>query len=206
MKTEEDIYLLNRISNHLLLNASYLSDIGLYNGRMGIVLFFAHYSKYTNQNYYDDFASILLDEIIEDLNYEKTYSFANGLSGIIWGVEYLYENSFIIGEPDFVLCNLYDRINEINIANVKDSSLDFGSLGLLCSLYKSNKRKGKSVIESDCYNSLLFASMNEKMLNDGQVLKYILHCDPTGDDLTSWNIGLRNGCAGYGLKLMNIIR
>ncbi|MDR2773648.1 MAG: hypothetical protein LBC19_02690 [Tannerella sp.] len=46
-KNTDEKEILPRIANHLMINASFLSDLGLYHGKMGIVLFFAHYSRYT---------------------------------------------------------------------------------------------------------------------------------------------------------------
>lgn len=37
--------ILTRIANHLIINTSFMTDLGLYHGKMGIVLFFAHYAQ-----------------------------------------------------------------------------------------------------------------------------------------------------------------
>ena len=55
MNTEKDI-LLRRIANHLILHSIDIEDIGLFHGKMGVVLFFAHYARYTDSAIYDDFA------------------------------------------------------------------------------------------------------------------------------------------------------
>ena len=54
---------LNRIINHLIMNASFTHNPGLYHGKMGIVIFFAHYARFTRDLHYDKFAGYLLDEI-----------------------------------------------------------------------------------------------------------------------------------------------
>jgi len=44
---------LHRISNILLINGGFLSNLGLYSGNMGIVLFFYRYARLTqNEIYY----------------------------------------------------------------------------------------------------------------------------------------------------------
>lgn len=50
------------IANHLILHTSTMSDLGLFYGKMGSVLFFIHYAKHTNNSIYDDFAGEILDE------------------------------------------------------------------------------------------------------------------------------------------------
>ena len=41
-----DEILLKRIANHQMLHGSFCSDLGIQNGKMGIVLFFYHYARY----------------------------------------------------------------------------------------------------------------------------------------------------------------
>ena len=69
MSKKEDDILLERIANHLIIQTSAMDDIGLYYGKIGIVLFFAHYSRYTGCSVYEDFADELLDTIIENEDY-----------------------------------------------------------------------------------------------------------------------------------------
>ena len=38
---------------------------GLYNGKMGMVIFFFHYARYTGNSLYQDFAEEFLNEILE---------------------------------------------------------------------------------------------------------------------------------------------
>ena len=40
--------------------------------------------------------------------------------------------------------------------------------------------------------------------DDKAVLDIIINTLPEGEDITSWNLGLENGCAGVGLKIMGI--
>ncbi|MDR1224275.1 MAG: hypothetical protein LBL07_15550 [Tannerella sp.] len=42
--------LLVRIASHLIINASFLSDLGLYRGKIGVVLFFYKLGRYTGKN------------------------------------------------------------------------------------------------------------------------------------------------------------
>lgn len=73
------------IANHLLLHTSFMTNLGLFYGKMGSALFFVHYAKYTNNSIYDDFVGEILDEIYEDIHTEMPVYFSNGLSGIAWG-------------------------------------------------------------------------------------------------------------------------
>ena len=45
-----DDVLLEKIANHYLFYGSFHSDLGLYNGKMGMVIFFFHYARYTGNS------------------------------------------------------------------------------------------------------------------------------------------------------------
>jgi hypothetical protein len=77
--------LLLRIARHLMLHASFIPENGLYHGKMGIVLFFAHYGRYSENSPYGDFAGELLEDICEDIHVNTPADFENGLCGIGWG-------------------------------------------------------------------------------------------------------------------------
>lgn len=94
---------LQRIANVLLLNASFIDNLGLLNGKMGIAIFFYHYSRYTGNKIFEDYAGELIDEIYEEINTNTPVDFANGFTGIGWGIEYLVKNRFIEADTDEVL-------------------------------------------------------------------------------------------------------
>ena len=56
----DDDVLLEKIANHYLFYGSFHSDLGLYNGKMGMVIFFFHYARYTGNSLYEDFAEEFL--------------------------------------------------------------------------------------------------------------------------------------------------
>lgn len=116
----------HRIANVLLLNASFTDNIGLLNGKMGISIFFYRYGRYTGNKIFTDYAGELIDEIYEEINTNTGLDFANGLTGIGWGIEYLVENRFIDADTlmsfpydgrfyscDQISCNLY-KISSFN--------------------------------------------------------------------------------------------
>lgn len=103
---------LQRIANVLLLNASFIDNPGLLNGKMGIAIFFYHYSRYTKNKVYEEYAGELIDEIYEEINTSTPVNFENGLTGIGWGIEYLVHNGFIEANTDEVLADIDNYINQ----------------------------------------------------------------------------------------------
>ena len=95
--------LLPRIARHLIMHASYTPDMGLYHGKMGIVLFFAHYARYMGNSLYNEFAGELLDEVYQGIHTELPVNFESGLCGVGWGIEYLLQYGFMEGDSDEIL-------------------------------------------------------------------------------------------------------
>ena len=119
-----------RLSHYLILHASHLNNIGLLDGKMGISLFFFHYSSYSKKKLYKQFAEELLDEIYSEIHTDTPPYFDTGLSGIAWGIEYLVRNKFVTGDTDMVLNELDNKILEWDVRYIKDCSLEKGLEGL----------------------------------------------------------------------------
>lgn len=97
---------LQLIANMLLLNASFIENLGLLNGKMGIAIFFYNYARYTSNKIFEDSAGELIDEIYEEINTNTPVDFANGLTGIGWGIEYLKRNGFVEVETNEALAEI----------------------------------------------------------------------------------------------------
>ena len=91
---------LKRIANVLLLNASFISDFGLFNGKIGIAVFFYHYSRYSGNKMLEDYAGELIDEVYSSIDSGVPVDFTNGLMGIGWGIEHLVNEGFLEADTD----------------------------------------------------------------------------------------------------------
>lgn len=116
---------------YLTINSSFLGDLGLFHGRMGIVLFFAHYARVTQNKQYEDFAEILLDEIYEEIHWDLPINLENGLCGIGWGIEYLVQNGFMKGNTDEILADIDRKVLEIDPLRISDLSFRRGLAGII---------------------------------------------------------------------------
>ena len=129
MSFEQNI-LLNRIVNHLILHSCSLDDVGLFHGKTGVVLFFAHYARYTGIEMYDDFAEKLLEDIANNISKALPINMEFGLCGIGWGINYLIQNGFMKGDPNEILADIDEKIMERDLRRVKDLSLETGLMGI----------------------------------------------------------------------------
>ena len=98
--------ILLKIANLLYINIQYMDSYGLLNGKMGTALFFYEYSRYTNNEIYNNFADCILDDVLEAIADNKVADSTNlsdGLGGIGWGMQYLINHNFIDGDSDEIL-------------------------------------------------------------------------------------------------------
>lgn len=121
---------LGRIAKLLMLHSSFIHNLGLMNGKIGIAIFFYHLSRHTNQKIYDDFAGELIDEIYAEIHDHYPSDFKNGLCGIAWGVEYLIQNHFVEADANEVLYDLDKMIFEWDVRKINDLTLETGLEGI----------------------------------------------------------------------------
>ena len=108
---------------YLTINCSFLGDLSLFHGRMGIILFFAHYARATQSKHYEDFAGYLLDELYEEIHNDLPVNLENGLCGIGWGIEYLVQQGFMEGDTDEILADIDRKVMELD--PLRMTKLDF---------------------------------------------------------------------------------
>ncbi len=141
MKKKDEILL--RISQFLMLQSSFSNNLGLLNGKMGIVLFFYHYAKYSGKKIYSDFAGELINEIYQEIHYDFPINFQDGLCGIAWGIEYIIQNRFVDIEPSNILEDIDIKIMEWDIRKIYDYSLETGVLGV--AYYAISRNAGRKI-------------------------------------------------------------
>jgi hypothetical protein len=206
MKEPNSDELLLRIARHLIMNASFLSNLGLYHGKMGIVLFFSHYARSTGNELYNDFAGELLDEIYEEIHTGIPVEFEAGLCGIGWGIEYLLQNGFMEGESNEILDEVDKKIMEWDLRRITDQSFKTGLEGITCYMQKrlTSPCRNPEIEPFDATYLSDWKSVvkSTDIPDDKSVLCSIMETLPEGEDMLSWKFGLENGCAGYGLKTL----
>ncbi len=137
-----------RIINTLLLNVSFINNIGLMHGKMGISIFFFHLARRTKNKIYEDYAGELIDEIYEEISANTPVDFENGLAGIGWGIEYLVQNGFIEADTNEVLEEFDNKVFNEFIYNIpKELNLLNGILGY--GVYFLNRVKNRAYDEKN---------------------------------------------------------
>jgi len=201
--SESDDFL-ERIARHLVMHASFVPDIGLYHGKMGIALFFVHYARYTGNMLYDDFAVELLNEINRQIHPDIPFTFESGMCGIGWGIDYLLENKFMAGNPNEILVEIDEKIMELNLKRINDFSLKTGLAGILLYIKKRTQSfsSGRQfcIFDELSLNDIREVEKKAEKLPSNPLTMIIRGQYPDNDHITAWQLGLEGGCAGFGLN------
>lgn len=168
MKTIEQE--LGQVVQHLMLYSSFTRNLGLLNGKMGFILFFFKYAKFTKKRLYKIFAEELIKEIYKDISQNEPIDFENGLCGIAWGFSYLIQNKFIEANEDEVLKELDIKILEKDVRQITDYSLETGLKGIAYYVIsRYNHRKGEHPLIHYKYIKELVESLTRNEGKDKEI-------------------------------------
>jgi len=126
-----NITLTERILAFLLANYNYASRQGLMHGKMGGVLFFFLYARYTKNQIYEEYAEMLMEDVYNKINQEVPINFEMGLCGIGWCIEYMIRNKLINGNSDAILIDIDKKIMSMDPMRIDDFSMKTGLGGIL---------------------------------------------------------------------------
>lgn len=150
--------LLKDIAHHVILNTNLTSGIGLLSGKTGIVLFLYHYSRYSGNEIYSQLAEKVLEDVFNYINANTLLDFYDGLMGIGWAVEYLYQNGFIQGDTNDILEDVDKKVIELFSPAIEDLNLNKGLGGIvhyvLARLYTIEKEGKKNPFTIDFLQQL----------------------------------------------------
>lgn len=225
----ENQELLKKIAQNVLLKSGFASELGLAQGKMGMILFLMHYARLIDNELYEEYAGLLLDDIYTHLSGNLPINMENGLCGIGWGTEYLLQNRFVEGEADEVLGEIDRIIMERNPVRVSDFSLETGLAGIfeyvLIRIRSSKTLKNRFLFDKDYLEAieqaaikvlkeveeevcreraeLLIAGLKRPTIIPERKIFDVVHVDAL-ENVNLWQRtdGLRNGNAGVGLKMI----
>ncbi len=193
---------LRKIADYLLLKSSYIRDIGLFHGKMGIVTsLFAYANKYDDK-LMEEYAWDLLQQVYEGVHSDLPIGLENGLIGIGYGVTLLYENKWVEGELDSILSDIDEKIMERDPRRIKDFSLRSGIGGLLLYLTIRERANGAPAT----FDSQYLTELHDKVLNNDFKVRETNLIDMLNmpsfkeTDYIDQPIGIDGGSAYYVLK------
>lgn len=168
---------LRKIALYHIFHSCKLRKIGLFDGKMGLIIFFFHYARFTQESLFEDFAGELLEDIYSDIHSEVNIYMSGGLCGIGWGILYLIKNKFVEGNIDEVLRDIDERIMEIAPHRLLNLSFETGVLGIICYVYfrLGESINVQSIYEDDFLNSLKKICLDVNLIPNDRFLNMPLH-------------------------------
>lgn len=193
---------LRKIADYLLLKSPYIQDIGLFHGKMGVVVsLYAYANKYQDQ-LLEDFAWDLLQQIYENVHTDMPIGMEYGLAGIGYGTALLSKLGLVECDLNAVLVDVDAKIMERDPRRMSDFSMRSGAGGVL--LYLSLRQETGGTLltfDSQYIMELKSAAAGKVTFNPAANILDILN-EPSFaiDNYLENPIGIDGGCAYYILK------
>lgn len=149
--------------HYLLLNCGFLPDLGLFQGKMGCVLFLMQYARLSKSVWCEDFASELLNEIYEDIHVDVSFNLESGLCGIGWSIEYLIRNGFMEGDADEILEDIDQLVMEHDVDFMSDLSFRHGIAGIV--FYVTSRLAYRENRKSMPFNRIYLERLRNRVLS-----------------------------------------
>lgn len=119
------------IQQLLIKTVNHPNDLGLLNGQMGVVIVLAQCAKQWEMPFLDYAAEFIYNHISNSaMSLADNISFASGLSGIGWGIEYLIQKQLMIGSGDEICVDIDKKIMTYNITHICNMELSNGLIGI----------------------------------------------------------------------------
>lgn len=120
-----------KLMHQVVLHANDVPARGLFGGQMGIVLVLSEYARLRKLRPLRTATNFLLDLVLTNLSTAATLGFADGLTGIGWGVEYLLQHKFQRGSGVEICEAIDQKLMQQNILRQTDLTLEQGVEGWL---------------------------------------------------------------------------
>ena len=157
-----------RALHKLIVDSIGMSDIGLFDGKMGIIISLITYSRRNKLKCIESMADFLMEQLLESMTDISPISFSNGLTGIGWGIEYLIQNGYMPGCGADICTEIDKKLMSYDIRRLGDFSLEdgiYGWLHYIVAHIQGANRCGKQVFDR-MYIIDLISKINEYSENN----------------------------------------
>lgn len=193
---------LQKIADYLLLNSQYMRDIGLFHGKMGIVVALYAYANKYNDKLLEDYAWDLFQQVYDSVHSDLPIGLENGLIGIGYGTTLMCEQGWVKCDPNDILADIDAKIMEHDPRRITDFSVRTGAGGLC--LYLALRQRVSGLLST--FDKQFLSELQSTMLNRETVVPVsniveILNEPPFAiDNYIEKPIGIDAGSAFYILK------
>lgn len=122
---------IDRIVDYLLLNSSYMKDVGLFHGKMGVVVALYMYAEACDDDVMRDYAWELFLQVYDGVCADMPIGMEYGLAGLGYGTTLLCKRGLIECDLNDILEDIDHKIMERDPRRLVDMSVRTGVGGLL---------------------------------------------------------------------------
>lgn len=106
---EQNSNILDAVIRFTLFQSELLETSGLIGGKIGAAILFYEYSRYTSNILYENLADELIEQALA-VSPNLSVKLSDGLSGIAWGITYLFKRGFVCGDIDEILFDIDESL------------------------------------------------------------------------------------------------
>lgn len=199
MNMNED---LRKIVDYQLLYSPYMRDIGLFHGKMGVVIALYMYSTKYHDELISEYAWDLFQQIYDGIYSNMSIGLEDGLAGIGYGTTILYKRGLVDCDLNSILVDVDSKIMEHDPRRMKDQSIRSGVRGLI-QYINLRKSTGESLDTFDAqFLSELYAIAAPVISNYKETgLMSILNVPPFSiEEYSEKPLGIDGGSSYYIIK------
>lgn len=193
---------LRKIVDYLLFYSPYIKDVGLFHGKMGIVVALYAYANRYGDKLLEEYAWDLLQQVYDGVHTDMPVGLENGLAGIGHGTTLLQKQGFVDCDLNAILADIDAKIMERDPRRISDYSVRTGAGGLLLYLAFRQEVSGSLLTFDSQYLAELQSAMtNKPILKPSMNIIDILNA-PTfaAGDYIEKPVGIDGGSAYFILK------
>lgn len=193
---------LQKIVDYLILNSQYMRNIGLFHGKMGIVVALYAYAYKYNDKLLEDYAWDLFQQVYDSVHSDLPIGLEYGLIGIGYGTTMMCEQGWVKCDPNDILADIDAKIMEHDPRRITDFSVRTGAGGLCLYLALRQRTNGLlSTFDKQFLSELQSTMLNRETIVPVSNIVEILNEPPFAiDDYIEKPIGIDAGSAFYILK------
>ncbi len=193
--------MMDRIAEYLLLNGSNIQEIGLFHGKMGIVVALYLHAEACDDDILREYAWELFQQVYDKVHTDMPVGLERGLAGIGYGTTLLCKRGLVECDLNEILVDIDQKIMERDPRRMTDMSVRTGARGLM--LYLSLRQNVEAVTTFDSgYLRELQETMTRYNIPSGNLsIMDILHKPSFAEtEYIEKPLGIDGGCAYYILK------
>lgn len=191
---------LENITNYLLLNSPYIQDIGLFHGKMGIVLALYAYADKYNDKLIEEYAWDLFQQVYDGVRTDMPVGLEYGLAGIGYATTLLRGKGWVACDLNEVLAEIDAKIMERDPRRMTDYSVRSGAGGLLVYLAQRQRVDGRILTFDAQYLAELKSAIKTPPQPVRHIVDFLNEPSFAASDYIEKPIGIDGGSAYYILK------